>query len=167
MISEKVTYLHCTMFSCNLFQGVMLLQEFPHSFSGPAGGISFPFEVNTGWFSLVQMWQTIVVEPSDQTRDSEWSASVALGVFMLQSRDISCNVFEGNRVLNSQLVRLAFNLSSVDQDSRIGCQTCKCHYDMIIQKAYFPNSSLLLEFSNGLLFNSKHDYVVASYANLK
>ncbi|KAF9408633.1 hypothetical protein HW555_011747 [Spodoptera exigua] len=67
---------------------------------------------------------------------------------MAESSYISSNVLQSHRVLNRQLMRLALNLSPVDEDSSICCQTSKSHYDMVIKETDLSHSSFFLQFCN-------------------
>jgi len=76
----------------------------------------FPSRENSRWFSQIQFRTLliIVIEPNDQTTDTERSHSTRLSVFLLDPCDVSSDVFDGDWVFDGEAVRLTFGTGSVD-----------------------------------------------------
>ena len=55
-----------------------------------------------------------MIEPNDQTTDTERSHSTRLSVFLLDPCDVSSDVFDGDWVFDGEAVRLTFGTGSVD-----------------------------------------------------
>jgi hypothetical protein len=54
----------------------------------------------------------------------------------------------------------------LDENARVGGETGERHRNVIVQAADLAHSAVVLEHSNGLLLNTKHDNVLASDSDL-
>lgn len=111
------------------------------------------------------MRRAVVIEPGDQARYAERPATVALRVLLFDGRDETRDVLGGDRLAERQVLRLALHLGPVDDDTRVGRQPGKGHYDVRVQRADFTHGALLLQHGDRFLFHAEHHAVFAQHAD--
>ena len=95
-----------------------------------------PSRVDTRRFGLVQPWYFITfVKANDESTESEWSHSSTLGISLLNTCDVFGDVFNSDRVFDSQSMRLCFQSSLVDKNSCIGMESSKSKANMSVNKS--------------------------------
>lgn len=65
-----------------------------------------------------------MIESDDQATDSKRSHSSRLGVLLLNPGNVTRDVLDRNGIFDCQSVRLTFGTRTVNQDARIGGETC-------------------------------------------
>jgi hypothetical protein len=103
------------MFCGHTLRTVVLLQELAHSFGVAPDGVGLPLVVGAAGVGLVELGRLVVVEPGDEAGDAEGTATVGLGVPLLQRRNIPAKVgYEKSRGWRNRSILtrsgLGFNL---------------------------------------------------------
>ena len=95
-----------------------------------------PGGVDAGWFCLIKSGDFIsFIETYDQCADTEWPDTSTLGISLLYTCDIFRDVFDRDRVLHCEAVRLCFQSSFVNQDSSIGVESGEGEANMSVDQA--------------------------------
>lgn len=64
------------------------------------------------------------VETDDETGDTKGTYATGLSVTLLNTGDVSSDVFDRDGVFDGETMRLTFDARFVDQDTRVGRQSC-------------------------------------------
>ena len=80
--------------------------------------------------------------------------------------DVARDVFQGDRVLDGELVRLALDAGAVDEDARVGRQPGEGHHHVVVQQADLAHRPLLLQLRHRFLLHAEHHQVAAAHAHL-
>jgi hypothetical protein len=104
---------------------------------------------------------------------------------LLNTRDVSSNIFNGDGVFDGKTVALAFYSGPVDKDPAIGCESCgfkslisslnkwdmpiptgKSKTNVIIEHDNFANGSRILKLQDRFLLDAQDNYILASNPDL-
>lgn len=143
---------------------MVLLQEFSQVFGVSAYCVGSPEWVSTWWLSLIK-FRLFAFKANDESRDSKWSYSTLLSIFLLCFCNESSNILNCGFIFEVESETLALNSCLVSQHSGISLQSSKCEHNMRVDLLDFSNCSRILKLSKCLFLNCKYNAVSSFNSN--
>lgn len=79
-----------------------------------------PRRKDTAWLGKVESRSRVIgIETDEKSSDTEWAYTTGLCVFLLDSSNVTRNVFDRHWVFDSQAMRLALYAGFVDEDTSV------------------------------------------------
>ena len=111
---------------------VVLLQELTDLFGVSSAWLGLPLGKGTWGVGIIQMGLVIGVEPGHEGWNSKRSDTALLGVFLFGLSDVLGDVFNWWVVVIVEAVGLALDSGFIGKNSAVGCETWKCHVNILI-----------------------------------
>lgn len=128
---------------------------------------AIPSRVNSGRFGQIQVrYRAVLVKAGDERADTERPDTTALGVPLLHTGDVFCQIPDRGWIFNGQAVRLGLDPGLVDEDPGIGVETGEAKGNMGIDLANLGRCDPgVLEFQGRSFLAAEDDDAIALYTD--